>query len=285
MFKVEQLSKIFKVGLFEKDFKALDQVSFEVRPGSATGFLGANGAGKTTLVKILLGLISPTSGEIIFHQKLGGSRSSALKKTGYIPERPYYYPHLSGRDFLFYMGRLSRLKIAQIEKVIETYGERLGIAFALDREIKGYSKGMLQRLGFLSALLHNPDFLIFDEPLSGLDPVGRRDLKEVMRELVKEGKTLFVSSHIIPDIEELCHDVVVLEKGKLLYQGGIAALLDKSSGSKFEVVYVEQESKEEILECQESELNFKLTELISRGARISHVRPIRARLEDIIYKI
>ncbi len=284
MFQASNVSKVFKSKLFEKDVYALTDVSFKLERGVATGFLGANGAGKTTFIKILLGFISPSEGKIVFGEELGGTRIEALKKIGYVPERPYYYQHLKGRDFLMYMGELSELSLDQVNTVIERYAERLVIKFALDREISGYSKGMLQRLGFLCALLNDPELLILDEPLSGLDPIGRRDIKDLIQELVREGKSIFISSHIIPDVEEVCEQVVCLDQGRLVYQGRIHDLLEKTSSGRVRIVY-HKDNEEKGLEVSPSDVNQRLDSLIDEGASIVSVTPHRARLEEVVYKI
>lgn len=270
--------------MFEKDVHALNDVSFTLEGGVATGFLGANGAGKTTFIKILLGFITASEGRVVFSDQLGGSRMEALKKIGYVPERPYYYQHLKGQEFLMYMGKLSELTPNRINEVIEKYSERLAINFALGREISGYSKGMLQRLGFLCALLNDPELLILDEPLSGLDPIGRRDIKDLIQELVNEGKSIFISSHIIPDVEEVCERVVCLDQGRLVYQGRIRDLLEKTSSGRVRIIYY-KENEEKSVDVPPSRVNQEIESLMREGSVIISVTPHRARLEEVVYKI
>lgn len=225
LLQFNKVTKIFKADIFGKSFKALDELSFSVDEGSLIGFLGANGAGKTTSIKILMGFIDKNEGEIVFSDKLGKSKDKILSNIGYFPERPYFYPNLTGREFITYVGKLNDLSIEKINSAAAYWGERFKISFAYDRKINSYSKGMLQRLGFVCSLVHDPLLLILDEPLSGLDPIGRKEIKDVMRELKKEGKTVFFSSHIVSDVEEVCEKVVVIEKGKLIYQGEIDTIL------------------------------------------------------------
>ena len=223
MFEVKALKKSYKVDFWSKPIEVLKDVSFEVSKGEIVGFLGVNGAGKTTLIKIMMQFTSCDSGSIKFFSNKCFEQVSGL--VGYLPERPYFYPHLTGREMISYMGELCNLSKEEIDISIEKYAKRLKIDFALDRKIKGYSKGMLQRLGFVCTLVHDPELLIFDEPLSGLDPIGRKEFKDLMVELNRQGKTIFFSSHIVSDVEEVCRSVVVLDKGSIVYKGDIDSLL------------------------------------------------------------
>ncbi len=227
MFEVKDIKKSYKSDFWSKPNDVLTGVSFSVEEGQVVGFLGANGAGKTTLLKIMMGFSSMDSGEIHFfdHQEF----KSVAKDIGYLPERPYFYPHLTGREMVEFMGTLCDFNSTAINENINKYAKRLKIDFALDRKIKGYSKGMLQRLGMLCTLIHNPRLIILDEPLSGLDPQGRKDIKDLIVELSNEGKTIFFSSHIVNDVEEVCEKVVVLDKGKIVYKGSIVDLINENS--------------------------------------------------------
>lgn len=236
MIRVNNIFKQFDSDAFKKPVEVLKGVSFELGPGKTIGFLGANGAGKTTLMKIMMGFIHQTSGQIEFSPELGKNHLDALKKIGYMPERPYFYPYLKGRDFIKYMGELSRLNSSELNKNAEYWGKRLKIDHAMDREIKGYSKGMLQRLGFMSALIHNPSIIILDEPLSGLDPLGRKEFKDVIREIKNQGKTIFFSSHIVSDLEEVCDDVIFLKNGQIVYEGSLQAVYAKANDIKYEAI-------------------------------------------------
>ncbi len=228
MIKLQSLRKVFKSDLLTQPFVALDDVSFDVPEGSMVGFLGANGAGKTTSLKIIMDFIRPTSGAVIFSSKLGSSKLEIFKNIGFLPERPYFYPTLTGHDFLLFMGRLSEMTTTSINHEIQVWAPRFKIDHALKRELKTYSKGMLQRIGFLATILHHPKIVILDEPLSGLDPIGRKELKDVIIEVHKEGKTVFFSSHIVPDVEEICDRVVFLKDGKLAFDGSVGSLITDS---------------------------------------------------------
>lgn len=189
-----EISKVFNTDLLKKKFQALNNVSFSIPENKIIGFLGANGAGKTTSIKIGMDFIRPTSGTIKYGKSLGGSKKEAFKNIGYLPERPYFYPHLTGRDFCKYLSQLSNVKRTTFNERIDKWAPIFKIDYALDRYINNYSKGMLQRIGFLATIIHNPKLIILDEPLSGLDPIGRKELKDVIVNLYKDGKTVFFSS-------------------------------------------------------------------------------------------
>lgn len=225
MLKLHNIQKVFKTDLLSQPFVALENVSFEIPDGAIVGFLGANGAGKTTSLKIIMDFIRADSGTVEFSSHLGSSKIEIFKKIGFLPERPYFYPNLTGTEFLQMLGTLSETSAATLNKNITFWAERFSIAHALSRQLKTYSKGMLQRIGFLASILHDPEFIILDEPLSGLDPIGRKELKDVIVQLHKNGKTIFFSSHVVPDIEEICDRVIFLEKGKLVYDGSVQALI------------------------------------------------------------
>ncbi len=285
MIEFKEVEKKFKVDFWAKPFIALDNVSFTVLPSKITGFLGANGAGKTTSIKSIFKFIPIDSGEINYSSELGQNFKEVLSNIGYVPERPYFYPHLTGEEFVTYMGKLQDMKVPDIRSQMMKWAERFKIDHALSRKIHGYSKGMLQRLGFVTALIHNPQMIILDEPLSGLDPVGRKEIKEAMLELNKIGKTIFFSSHIVSDVEEVCSEVVVLEKGKNLYSGPIDNLIEKNNKSEFKLTYKLPDGRIEIV--KESELKKKdlLEKTLSSGYEILSMNPLRPSLEEIVYNI
>jgi ABC-2 type transport system ATP-binding protein len=211
MITFNNITKSFKTDFWAKPFKALDCVSFTIREGELTGFLGANGAGKTTSIKIMMKFIWQNAGEVIYSNKLGINQMEIFSNLGFVPERPYFYPHLTGREFLSFAGELCKVTRNDLKTAIDKWGEQFQIAHAIDRKVRGYSKGMLQRLGIISSLIHNPKIIILDEPLSGLDPVGRKEIKDALLDLNKQGKTIFFSSHIVSDVEEISIKVLVVE--------------------------------------------------------------------------
>ena len=294
MFTVDKIVKSFKPDFWAKSFYALDGVSFAVERGQTVGFLGANGAGKTTLLKILMSLIYQDSGEIRFHSDLGISREEIFANLGFLPERPYFYPYLTGRNFLYYMGKLQHLSLSTQKEKIAALSQRLQIEHALDRKIRGYSKGMLQRLGLASVLLHDPMMVILDEPLSGLDPVGRKEFKDILQSLGRQGKTVFFSSHIVPDVEEICDNIVLLEKGKLVYQGKMEEIIAKGVSPKFCIKLSSSDIPEslcryhvqdkDILEVPLEEKEKVIAELVLNNQKIVSLYQNRLSLEEIIYR-
>lgn len=219
---IRNLSKSFKGGLFESSKCILEGLSFQIESGKTTGFIGVNGAGKTTTLKCVLGFVNPDQGEIFM---LGERLSSQTKsKIGYLPERPYYYDFLTAKEFLRFHWELSATKENANEKfeirALEVL-EKVNLKNVLEKKLRSFSKGMLQRIGVAQALLRHPQMLILDEPMSGLDPDGRILIKEIILEEKKRGTTVFFSSHLLGDMEELCDNLVVIDSGKLVYSGGL----------------------------------------------------------------
>jgi ABC-2 type transport system ATP-binding protein len=285
MIEFVNITKKFRYNFWDKDLTALDGVSFQIKSGDLVGFLGANGAGKTTLIKILMDFSRKDSGEVNFSKDMGDSREEVQSHIGYLPERAYLYPHLTGREFLQFIGQLHSISAQELETAIASWSKKLQIDHALDRHIRGYSKGMQQRLGFISSVIHNPKFLVLDEPLSGLDPVGRRDFKNILKELNKAGVTIFFSSHVVADVEEICNKVVFIEKGKLIYEGSIDDLILKNSNDLYNIKIHKNEKIEVLSSIKESDKRIVIENLLRENSNILEIEKDKLTLEEIIYKI
>lgn len=221
---VEGLNKTFRGGLFEKDRHVLRDVSFSLGEGKTVGFVGSNGSGKTTTIKCLFNFIRPDSGQIrFFGQELGNDVKTRI---GYLPERPYLYEFLTGEEFLKLHWNLCYGSMTKdfSERAMDSL-RMVDLVEAKDRRLRTYSKGMLQRIGIAQAILTRPELLILDEPMSGLDPDGRAMVKDILREEQKRGVTLFFSSHLLQDMEELCSELVVINKGQILYTGALPTFM------------------------------------------------------------
>ena len=230
---VSDLKKTFRKPFSNKAVEAVKGVSFEVAQGEVFGFVGPNGAGKTTCIKMLTGLIFPTGGSAtVFGEAIPSAR--AMAHVGFLPENPYVYPYLTPREFVTLCGRLSGMGGRELSKRTENVLERVGMSEAIDRPVRALSKGMGQRVGLAAALVHDPDLLILDEPMSGLDPVGRKDVRDLILEERARGKTVFFSTHILGDVETLCDRVCILRKGAVVVSGKLSDLL-KSASTRTEV--------------------------------------------------
>ncbi len=218
---VENLIKIYKIGFWAKKIKVLDGVTFYVEKGSTFGLLGPNGAGKTTTLKTLVGLARPNKGKISVLGKLPTDVKSH-KRIGYLPESPYIYTYLTGEEFLKLCGNFFQLQGKTLNTRIGELLDLVGLESAsAKKQLKTYSKGMLQRIGIAQALINNPEIVFLDEPMSGLDPMGRHDVKEIIKYLKHENKTVFFNTHILSDVEELCDRIAIMVKGKIVKQGTI----------------------------------------------------------------
>lgn len=222
--ELREVHKTYFVGFFRKRVDAVRGVSLRVEPGQIFGFLGPNGAGKTSSIKVLTGLIRATRGEaLLFGRQVHDLE--AARRVGYMPENPYVYGYLTPLEFLDLCGRLMGMPGPERRRRTGDMIERVGLAHAADRAIHRFSKGMMQRIGLAQALLHDPELLILDEPMSGLDPIGRKEVRDILLEQRKKGKTLFFSSHILSDVEMLCDRVAIVHKGKVVAAGALSELL------------------------------------------------------------
>jgi ABC-2 type transport system ATP-binding protein len=227
---VRGFKKAFRTGLLGRRSQAVVEISFEVEPGEIFGFLGPNGAGKTTTIKALLGLIRPDAGEL---RLLGHAPDSMGWRTqvGYLPEHPNFYDFLTGFELVVWFARLSGRNRHEAEEEAKRLLERVGLGMAMHRRLRGYSKGMLQRAGLAQAMVASPKLLILDEPMTGLDPIGRKEIRELIVELKSEGRTIFYSTHILPDVEKTCDRVAIVHQGRLHQLGRLEEILADTTRS------------------------------------------------------
>jgi ABC-2 type transport system ATP-binding protein len=222
--RAEGLSKIFRVGFFARRVRAVEDLSFEVRSGEIFGLLGPNGAGKTTTIKMLLGFVSPTKGRAFIGSAPAGSLN-ARRDLGYLPEHPALYEFLRGDEYLIFAGRLAGLSRDDASKQCSALLEKVGLAGRADRPIRRFSKGMVQRLGLAQALIGDPHTVILDEPMSGLDPIGRKDVRDIILSLRDEGRTVLFSTHILSDVEAICDRVGIMVEAHLTDCGSLTDLV------------------------------------------------------------
>lgn len=221
--ETEKLTKIYQ----NSKVKAVDEQDLRVPSGEVFGYLGPNGAGKTTTIYMLLGILKPTSGDGKILGKPLGSRE-AKERIGFLPESATMHLHHSGYSLLQYYGALLNMDPGKLKGRAEHVLEIAGLSKAMHQNIETYSKGMMQRLGIAQAILNDPDLLILDEPTANLDPIGRKEVKDLLMSIKEHGKTIFISSHILSDIEQLCDRIAILNEGKLVRSGTIAELIGDS---------------------------------------------------------
>lgn len=281
--KVTDLKKSYKKGFIPKRFDVLKGVSFSLPARTITGFLGGNGAGKTTTIKCLMGLAFADSGSVEFFNGLPISEQ-VKSRIGFLPERPYFYEYLTGTEFLQFYGELStKMKRSVLVERIEKLLKRVDLYHAKDKKVGEYSKGMLQKIGVAQALIHDPELVILDEPMSGLDPDGRFYLAEIIRETAREGRSVFFSSHLLPDAEALCERLVILKGGRVSYEGSLEGFLSKMGDAAI-VSYIRSGHKDSMRVDDEAALQKVLSELMSQGAKIESVRKDRS-LEQAFIKM
>ncbi|MFQ5872541.1 MAG: ABC transporter ATP-binding protein [Dehalococcoidia bacterium] len=295
--KTERLGKTYRQGFWRKKVPVLHDLNLEVDRGEIFGYLGPNGAGKTTTIKILMGLVFPDTGEA---QILGGHiHDPAIKsRVGFLPENPYFYDYLTGRELLDFYGRLFGLPRAVRQDRIAELLRQVGMEGRADQPLRKFSKGMVQRIGLAQALLNDPELVILDEPMSGLDPLGRHEVRDLILRLKERGKTVFFSTHIIPDVELICDRVAILIGGRLVRSGQLDDLL----GSRIESIDVvasgcpeglrgeagplciqppaDQGSRFVFTVKDEGTLASLLKLLVGSGARVHAVTPRKQSLEE-----
>ena len=227
---IEGLRKTYKGHLSLSSREVIRGLDLVVQQGEVFGLLGQNGAGKTTTIKMILSLIFPNEGSIrIFGEKQ--TSVAVRERVGFLPENPFFYEYLTGREFLDFYGQLFGYTKVERKKRTEEILEKVGMMDRADMQLRKYSKGMLQRIGMGQVLINDPDFVILDEPMSGLDPIGRREFRDIILDLKSRGKTVFFSSHILSDAEAICDRVGIMKEGKIGLSGSLSELLEQSVSS------------------------------------------------------
>lgn len=293
---VRDLQKTFHPGLFEASIEVLKGLSFEVARGEIFGFLGPNGAGKTTTIKAITEIIYPDAGEIMV---CGLSHTSleAKKRTGFMSESPYVYRHLTGREYLRFSGELLGLNRTDLADRIARVLDQVGMSDRADRAMGTYSKGMLQRVALGQALLGEPELLILDEPMSGLDPVGRRAVRDIILDQAASGVTVFFSTHIIPDVEMICDRVAIIVDGRVQAIGSVSELMSDEAKS-YEATFIgavpsDLQTPIEASHVASGASWVRVTaenrgrlihELGDRGAQVESLDPVRTTLEDLLMR-
>jgi len=223
--EIENLTKDFSIGFWRKrPIRALDELCLQVHQGEIFGFLGPNGAGKSTTIKLLMHLLHPTSGRArILGEPV--DKVSMHQRIGYLPENPYFYDYLTPAELLTYIGRLFGIRRSDLPQKVDMLLESVGLAESRNLQLRKFSKGMVQRIGIAQALINDPEIVFLDEPMSGLDPLGRMDVRRIILSLKSRGVTVFFSSHVLPDVEALCDRIAILNKGKLQEMGALDDIL------------------------------------------------------------
>lgn len=276
--EIEDLCKTYRGKRFSR-VDALKNLNLKVPTGEVFGFLGPNGAGKSTTIKLLMGLITPTSGVVRLSGHVCRNYRSRLK-VGYLPENPSFYDYLTADEYLTFVGRIFKMDTVELDKEKRRVLERLGLWSDRCRPLRGFSKGMVQRLGLAQTLIHSPDIYVLDEPMSGLDPVGRALVKEIILELRTQGKTVFFSTHITADVEILCDQIGIVVKGTLREACRIDELLQEGA-SEYLVRYRAHESKKSILKkIQREQLALWIEQSHVDGHEIISINSKRQTLED-----
>jgi ABC-2 type transport system ATP-binding protein len=299
---IEDLSKSYASGWPGRPpFVALDGLSLTVSRGEVFGFLGPNGAGKTTTLKILMGLVRPTGGTASLLGQPAGDVETR-RRIGFLPESPYFYDYLTAEEFLQFYARLAGLGTAVIQQRVIELLTLVGLIDAKTRQLRAFSKGMLQRIGLAQALIHDPELVILDEPMTGLDPVGRKQVRDIILNLKDRGKTLFFSTHILHDVELICDRVGIVMKGRLLASGRVEQLIRLDHTQSVEIVCqqvngegnalirsmatrVLQQGQQCLIVLPNPDgIDALVSEIRRQGGRLVSVTPHKTSLEDLFFQ-
>jgi ABC-2 type transport system ATP-binding protein len=294
--EIKGLKKTFRSNFLFRKYEILKGIDLDVEKGEIYGFLGPNGAGKTTTIKSIMGLLRPDAGEILIDGQPAWT-APARARIGFLPENPYFYDYLTARELLGFSAALFNLPAALARDRIDALIHRVGLSGREDLKLRKFSKGMIQRLGLAQALINDPELLILDEPFSGLDPVGRKDLRTLILSLRDAGKTVFFSSHILQDMEMMVDRVGIILHGAMRRQGRLSELIARST-QYYEIVCDRIGAKElaaiqENFSCRDgqfiitlgsdADVNLVVESIIHNSGRIVAVTPVKMTLEDIFF--
>lgn len=241
MITFKDVSKTYIIDVVKK-VEAVKKMSFTIETGKVFGLLGPNGSGKTTTIKMILDLVKPSSGEILINNQPVENKN-VRKNIGYLPENPYFYSHLTGKELIEFAGALFGMKQKIIQEKMLPLLQLVKMEHAADKPMKGYSKGMLQRIGIAQALINDPDIIILDEPMSGLDPIGRREVKDIILNLKKQNKTIIFCTHILEYAEQICDNAALIVDGNLVQVDTIKNYTKKQSLEKTFIELVDKQRK------------------------------------------
>ena len=296
MIEVKNLVKDYKSGFFGKKVRVLHDVNFSVSDGEIFGYIGPNGSGKTTTFKAILGFVSTTRGDITIGDT--DNHDVGIKsRIGYLPESPYFYDYLTGVELLRYMGQLHSVEKDILNERIKELLQKVNMSHARNVQLRKYSKGMLQRIGIAQALINDPDFMILDEPMSGLDPMGRREIRDIILEQKRKGKTILLSSHILSDVESLCDRVGVIINGVVVRIGVLAELFEEietdyemflntdietlKSNLDLNGINIDRRAGFVVLRFDEKNKNKVINSLLGHNVEIISLYPLRKSLEGL----
>lgn len=298
--QVEGLIKDFRPGFGLTRKRVLHGIDLQVHRGEVFAFIGPNGAGKTTLLKVLLGLIRATEG----HASILGSdvRETAVRsRIGFLPESPYFYDFLTGREILDFYAKISGVEGSTRDRRVDELLESVGLSHAGDLRLRSYSKGMLQRVGIAQALVHDPEIVFLDEPMSGLDPVGRKEIRDLILQLHSSGKTVFMNTHILSDVEVICDRVAIIAEGRIVHEGFVHDL-PGCEGQFYDInvtgltpelaEFLQGEFRAELrgrserveIRVPEKSVDEVLGRVLAQGGAVRGVTPVRAALEDLFLR-
>ncbi len=299
--RLDALTKDYAVGFWRRrPFRALDRLTLDVEPGEVLGLLGPNGAGKTTALKLLMQLIYPTAGRVEILGRPAGA-VDVKRRLGFLPETPYFYDNLTAEELLGYFASLFGYRASERQRRVSQLLDQVGIGAQRRTQLRKFSKGMLQRVGIAQALINDPEVIFLDEPMSGLDPLGRRDVRELILSLRDQGRTIFFSSHILTDAEALCSRVAIIVGGRLVACGRLADLSVDVQGWELVVTGVQPSAVSDlgsdvrrVTRIADGRYSLELTgarppeqvlsQLVSRGARLVSLNPRHQTLEDFFVK-